>query len=65
MLDYGMIVDGSRMDADAKFEVTDPADGEVVGTAANAIVMRSGEVRYSGPARKLKEDPSLLERAYF
>ena len=33
--------------------------------ADDAIVMRGGEVRYSGTALALKEDPSLLEKAYF
>lgn len=33
--------------------------------ADDAVVMRSGEVRYSGSAQSLKEDPSLLDRAYF
>ena len=33
--------------------------------ADDAIVMRGGEVRYSGTALVLKEDPSLLDKAYF
>lgn len=33
--------------------------------ADDAIVMRGGEVRYSGPAKALKDDPSLLDKAYF
>ena len=33
--------------------------------ANDAIVMRGGEVRYSGPAKDLKDDPSLLDKAYF
>lgn len=39
---------------------------EVALSVANdAVVMRGGEVRYSGSAKSLKEDPSLLDRAYF
>lgn len=33
--------------------------------ADDAIVMRGGEVRYSGPAKDLKDDPTLLDKAYF
>ena len=33
--------------------------------ADDAIVMRGGEVRYSGPAQALEDDPSLLDKAYF
>lgn len=33
--------------------------------ADDAVVMRAGEVRYSGPAHSLKNDPSLLDQAYF
>ena len=33
--------------------------------ADDAVVMRGGEVRYSGTALALKEDPSLLDKAYF
>lgn len=33
--------------------------------ADDAIVMRGGAVRYSGPARALAEDASLLDQAYF
>lgn len=33
--------------------------------ANDAIVMRGGEVRYSGSAQALKDDPSLLDKAYF
>lgn len=33
--------------------------------ADDAVVMRGGEVRYSGSAQALKDDPSLLDRAYF
>jgi len=33
--------------------------------ANDAIVMRGGEVRYSGTAQALKDDPSLLDKAYF
>lgn len=32
--------------------------------ADDAIVMRSGEVRYSGSAQSLKDDPLLLDKAY-
>ncbi|CUH82273.1 ABC transporter ATP-binding protein [Tropicibacter naphthalenivorans] len=31
----------------------------------DAIVMRGGAVRYSGSAQALKDDPSLLDQAYF
>ncbi len=33
--------------------------------ADDAIVMRRGEVRYSGAAHVLKDDPATLDRAYF
>lgn len=33
--------------------------------ADDAIVMRGGEVRYSGAAKVLKEDPAQLDKAYF
>lgn len=33
--------------------------------ADDAIVMRGGTVRYSGPAQDLKDDPRLLDKAYF
>ncbi|MCC2109455.1 MAG: ABC transporter ATP-binding protein [Hyphomicrobiales bacterium] len=33
--------------------------------ADDAVVMRGGEVRYSGPAETLKNDHAVLDRAYF
>ncbi|MCP5085437.1 MAG: ATP-binding cassette domain-containing protein [Rhodobacteraceae bacterium] len=33
--------------------------------ADNAIVLRGGNMQYSGTARKLKDDPQLLDTAYF
>lgn len=33
--------------------------------ADDAVIMRSGEVRYSGPAAALKADRELLDKAYF
>ncbi|HRY02455.1 MAG TPA: ABC transporter ATP-binding protein, partial [Beijerinckiaceae bacterium] len=33
--------------------------------ADGAVVMRGGEVRYSGPAETLKNDHAVLDRAYF
>lgn len=36
-----------------------------LGVAEEAIVLRSGKVRYSGRAANLKKDPTLLDRAYF
>lgn len=31
----------------------------------DAIVLRSGKVRYAGPAKALRDDPALLDAAYF
>jgi branched-chain amino acid transport system ATP-binding protein len=36
-----------------------------LGMADNAVVLRSGQMRYSGPSRRLTEDSSLLHQAYF
>lgn len=36
MPDFGLIINGVRRNADAKFDVLNPATGEVVGAAANA-----------------------------
>jgi branched-chain amino acid transport system ATP-binding protein len=36
-----------------------------LGIAENAIVLRGGKMRYSGPARKLANDKALLHNAYF
>lgn len=36
-----------------------------LGMADNAIVLRSGRMRYAGPARRLIEDPATLHQAYF
>ncbi len=36
-----------------------------LGMADNAVVLRSGRMRYAGPARSLIEDPSALHQAYF
>lgn len=39
---------------------------EVALSVADSVtVMRTGQVRYSGPASELKEKPEILERAYF
>ena len=36
-----------------------------LGIAENAVVLRSGQMRYAGPASRLIEDPSALHQAYF
>jgi branched-chain amino acid transport system ATP-binding protein len=36
-----------------------------LGLADTAVVLRSGQMRYSGPAGPLVEDAALLQRAYF
>jgi branched-chain amino acid transport system ATP-binding protein len=36
-----------------------------LGMADQAVVLRSGQMRYAGPARALIEDPSALHQAYF
>ena len=36
-----------------------------LGIAENAVVLRSGRMRYNGPARALVEDFALLHEAYF
>jgi branched-chain amino acid transport system ATP-binding protein len=36
-----------------------------LGMADDAVVLRSGHMRYSGPARRLVDEPSLLHKAYF
>lgn len=36
-----------------------------LGMAETAVVMRSGRMRWNGPARELAADPGLLHRAYF
>ena len=36
-----------------------------LGIAENAIVLRAGKMRYSGPAKKLADDKALLHSAYF
>jgi len=36
-----------------------------LGIADDAVVLRNGTVRYSGPAAQLRDDQSLLDNAYF
>lgn len=36
-----------------------------LGVADNALVLRNGKTRYNGPAAKLRENPELLDAAYF
>jgi branched-chain amino acid transport system ATP-binding protein len=36
-----------------------------LGMADQAVVLRSGKMRYSGPAQRLIEDPATLHQAYF
>lgn len=36
-----------------------------LGLAEEALVLRSGKVRYAGPAAGLRDDPAVLDRAYF
>ncbi|MEZ5652365.1 MAG: ABC transporter ATP-binding protein [Burkholderiaceae bacterium] len=36
-----------------------------LGLANEAIVMRNGRIRYSGPSKRLQEQPELLDQAYF
>lgn len=36
-----------------------------LGVADTALVLRSGKVRFSGPAEALRADPEALDRAYF
>ena len=36
-----------------------------LGMAESAIVLRSGKMRYNGPAKALAEDPQLLHHSYF
>lgn len=36
-----------------------------LGVSENAIVLRGGVARYAGPAAALREDPALLDAAYF
>jgi branched-chain amino acid transport system ATP-binding protein len=36
-----------------------------LGVADDAIVLRAGKMRYSGPAKTLLEDPKKLDEAYF
>jgi branched-chain amino acid transport system ATP-binding protein len=36
-----------------------------LGLADTAVVLRTGRMRYSGPAEPLARDPALLQRAYF
>lgn len=36
-----------------------------LGLADGAVVMRSGQVRFQGEARALRDDPSVLDAAYF
>ena len=36
-----------------------------LGVAEQAIVLRSGRVQYNGPAAELRDDPKLLDKAYF
>ncbi|MCY1559948.1 High-affinity branched-chain amino acid transport ATP-binding protein LivF [compost metagenome] len=33
--------------------------------ATSAVVMRTGDVRYSGPASEIRARPEILEAAYF
>lgn len=36
-----------------------------LGIAEDAVVLRSGQMRYAGPAGRLRADPSVLHQAYF
>ena len=36
-----------------------------LGMADDAVVLRSGQMRYAGPARRLIEEPTVLHKAYF
>lgn len=36
-----------------------------LGMADDAVVLRSGQMRYAGPARSLIEEPTVLHKAYF
>lgn len=36
-----------------------------LGLADQAVVMRNGKVRYSGPSTRLQAEPQLLDQAYF
>ena len=62
MLDFGMIVDGVRIDAPAKFNIVNPANGETVGTAANAseadldAAVASAQRAFEGWSRKTDEE---------